>query len=159
MVSIPDSLSGLREQDAMVSVVRSDGSASNKTTVHFVPILEMKTLSAGDAALIPVCSMGADINDCDPVPGRTFDGAHSNTVDITDDTGTDKVKVSLKNGWVLRDKEWEVGHWLAGGDASLTYPVGASNTDVTMSFFVHPFGYIRFYAIFLIEGPKGVSHK
>ena len=159
MVSIPDSLSGLREQDALVSVVRSDGSASNKTTVHFVPVLEMKALSAGDPALIPVCSMGADINDCDPVPGRTFDGVHANAIDISPDVGTDKVKVSLKNGWVLREKEWEVGDWLAGGGATLTYPVGAANTDVTMHFLVNPLGYIRYYAIFLIEGPKGVSHK
>jgi hypothetical protein len=103
--------------------------------------------------------MGGDINDCDPSPGRTFDGVHANTIDISPDTGTDKVKVSLKNGWVLRDKEWEVGNWLAGGGATLTYPVGAANTDVTMHFLVNPAGYIRYYAIFLIEGPRGVSHK
>lgn len=159
MVSIPDSLGGLREQDAHVSIVRSDGSSSNRMTVHFLPLLEMKTLSAGDSALVPVCSMGADINDCDPVSARTFDGAHANTLDLSDDSGTDKVRVALKNGWVLRDKEWEVGNWLTGGGANLTYPVGSSQTDVTMSFFVHPFGYIRFYSIFFIEGPKGVSHK
>ena len=159
MVTIPDSLTGLHEQTVLVSVVRSDGSASNKATVHFVPILEMKTLASGDPTLSPVCSMGADINDCDPSPGRTFDGVHANTVDIKNDNGTDKVHVNLKNGWVLRDKEWEVGHWLNGGDASITYPVGASNTDVAMSYMVRPFGYIRFYAIFFIEGPRGVSHK
>ena len=159
MISIPDSLTGLREQDAHVSIVRSDGSTSNKITVHFTPLLEMKTLSAGDPTLIPVCSMGADINDCDPVQGRTFDGVHSNTVDITDDHGTDKVKVSLKNGWVLRSREWEVGNWATGGGATINFPVGVSNADVTMGFHVHPFGYIRFYSIFFIEGPRGVSHK
>jgi hypothetical protein len=159
MVTIPDSLTGLKEQDALVSIVRSDGSASNKATVHFVPLLDTKTIYANDGALVPVCSMGADINDCDPSQGRTFDGVHANTVDITDDTGTDKVKVSLKNGWVLKDKEWEVGNWLSGGGASITYPVGQASTDVTMHFFVHPFGYVRFYAIFLIEGPRGVGHK
>ena len=82
----------------------------------------MKAISAGDPTLIPVCSMGADINDCDPVQGRTFDGVHSNTIDICDDTGMDKVKVSLKNGWVLKSKEWEVGNWPAGGGANITYP-------------------------------------
>ena len=159
MVSIPDSLAGLREQDGTVSVVRADGSTSNKMTVHFVPLLELKPIYAGDPALIPVCSMGADINDCDPVQGRTFDGVHSNTLDISDDHGTDKVKVALKNGWVLREREWEVGNWLTGGGANIVYPVGVAHTDVSMNFSVHPFGYIRFYSIFFIEGPKGVSHK
>ena len=69
--------------------------------------------------------------------------------------------MSLKNGWVLRDKEWEVGTgWPGGGASPLTYPVGASNTDVTSELSSSvPFGYIRFYVIFLAEGPKGVSHK
>jgi hypothetical protein len=159
IVSIPANVSGAPDQTAMVSVVTADGKTSNKLNVPFVALRELRLLKSSDTT--PVCSMGADINDCDPEQGRTFDGVHSNTIDLTDDHGLDKVKVFLKNGWVLHSEEFEVGNWGIGGGATSQFASvkGKSTADIGYGFHVHPFGYIRFYSLVYIEGPVGVSHK
>ena len=158
IVSIPANVTGAPDQTALVSVVRADGTASNKLSVPFVANRELKRLKSNEVTV--VCSYGADINDCDPSAGRTFDGVHANTLDLTSDHGTDKVKFSLKNGWVLHSQEFVTGNWGFGGHGSKgQFPVGQAAGDITYPFTVDPASYIRFYSLVYIEGPVGVPYK
>jgi len=159
IVAIPANVTGAPDQTALVSVVRADGTASNKLSVPFVANRELKRLKSNEVTV--VCSFGADINDCDPVSGRTYDGGHGNTVDLSPDNGSDKVKIFLKNNWVLHSQEFVQGSWGFGGHGSKgAFPAGQSgNLDITYGFSVDPFSYVRSYSLIYAEGPAGVPHK
>lgn len=108
------------------------------------------------------CSIGADINNCDPTVGRTLDAAHSNTVDVTSDNGNDVISGNLKNGWVIVDQtvtRVSKGNFISpcdgGYDAIPAQPTG--NFALHYSFSVSPFQYCRTVVLLYAEGPVGTS--
>lgn len=158
VATLPGGLTGVPHHTAYLSVTRPDGKTSNKIPVPFVATTEMKFLKSGD--ITAICSQAADVNDCDPVEGRTFDGVHINTIDFTPDTGTDKMRVKLKNGWVLREAD-AVKTSVFGSDQTLSpgFPFGQSEFDAKMNFSVAPISSLHFYVLFFVEGPVGLSYK
>lgn len=157
--TIPYNLTKIADHKVWVSVTTQDGKTSNKVSVDYYGKRSVKLLKAGDTT--PICSMAADANDCDPVDGRTFDAVHFNSIDLSNDQGTDKIKASLKNGWVLKEREFEANTWGLGGPLAspATLPMGKSDFQQAISFAVQPATYLRFYTLLFIEGPEGVSHK
>lgn len=162
VLTVPEGVSGVIRQTARVALTRKDGKAANTLPVLFEPLTEMKVLGRNDPII--VCSMGADINNCDPLPGKTFEGTHANTIDLTADTGTDKFKVHLKNGWVVEGHDFVKGGFTIGLGTGYTASVngitpGASTFDIMVPFNVNPATNLEYYGLVYIRGPVGTSHK
>jgi hypothetical protein len=108
------------------------------------------------------CSIQADINNCDPTAGRTLDASHSNTVDITSDTGADTLSGSLKNGWVVVDQTVTMiskGNPVSPCEVtSEPIPAGPTgNFSLHYHFSVSPFQYCRTVVLLYAEGPAGTK--
>jgi hypothetical protein len=162
---IPSNLSGGPDQlgfeGAQIVIATANGQHPPQAPrVDFHAAREQRILEAREVKT--QCSFQADINNCDPTPGRTLDAAHSNTVDITSDTGSDTVSGSLKNGWVVVDQTitmtskgnpispCEVSH-----DAIPAPP--SSSFNIHYGFNVSPFQYCRTVVLLYAEGPVGTS--
>lgn len=162
VLTVPGNISGVIRQNARLVLTRADNNSTNGMDVLFEPLTDMKLLPSHD--LIVVCSNGADINNCDPLAGQTFEGTHANTIDITSDTGTDKFKVNLKNGWVVEGYDFVKGGFTFGIGTGYSahlgqIPNGASTFDITVSFDVNPATNLEYYGMVYIRGPVGTSHK
>ncbi|MCM3876371.1 MAG: hypothetical protein NEA02_08125 [Thermoanaerobaculia bacterium] len=162
VLSVPENASGAIRQTARVALKRQDGKSANTLPVLFEPLTEMKVLGRNDPII--VCSLAADINNCDPLPGKTFEGTHANTIDVSPDEGHDKFKVNLKNGWVVESSDFVKGGFtlILGGAFPATVSgitVGASTFDIQVNFSVNPFTNIEYYGLVYIRGPVGTSHK
>jgi hypothetical protein len=70
VLTVPPNVSGAIRQTARVALTRQDGKAANTLPVPFEPLTELKVLGSHDPII--VCSLGADINNCDPLAGKTF---------------------------------------------------------------------------------------
>ncbi len=162
VLTVPGNVSGVIKQNARLVLTRADGKTTNPMTVPFEPLTDMKLLPSHD--LIVVCSNGADLNNCDPLSGQTFEGTHANTLDITADTGQDKFKVNLKNGWVVEGHDFVTGGFTIGIGKGYSanlgpIPAGASAFDITVNFNVNPATNLEYYGMVYIRGPVGTSHK
>ncbi len=162
VLTVPGNVSGVIRQNARLVLTRTDNTSTNGMDVLFEPLTDMKLLPSHD--LIVVCSNGADLNNCDPLPNQSFEGTHANTLDITSDTGTDKFKVNLKNGWVVEGHDFVTGGFTFGigkGYSTHLGPItpGASTFDITVNFDVNPATNLEYYGMVYIRGPVGTSHK
>ncbi|MBK9062494.1 MAG: hypothetical protein IPL89_04780 [Acidobacteria bacterium] len=163
VLTVPEGVSGVIRQSARVALTRKDGHAANTLPVPFEPLTEMKVLGSHDPII--VCSIDADINNCDPLPGKTFEGTHANTFDFSDDKGLDKFKVNLKNGWVVEGHDFVKGGFTLNAFATFynatlhAIPVGASTFDILVNFAVQPATNLEYYGLVYIRGPVGTSHK
>lgn len=154
---LPEGLTGIADHKVYISLTTPEGKTSNKVAVDFYATRDAKFLKAADTT--PVCSLAADINDCDPVPGRTFDGIHGNI--IGGSQGTDRVKATLKNGWTLKERVLSHSSWgLGTGTASFgNNPVGQSNFDQRIDFSAPGATRLHLISRLIIEGPVGLPHE
>ena len=162
---IPSSLSGGPDQlgfeGAQIVVKTANGqSPPQAPRVDFHAAREQRVLEAHEVTT--QCSIGADINNCDPTAGRTLDASHSNTVDITSDTATDTLTGNLKNGWVVVDQQVSTiskGNFISPC-ATTAEPIPAGptgNFKLHYHFDVSPFQYCRMVVLLYAEGPLGTS--
>ncbi len=162
---VPSTLSGATDQlgfeGAQIVVATANGqSPPVPPRIDFHAAREHRVLEAREVQTS--CSPRADINNCDPTAGRTLDAAHSNTIDITSDTGHDRLTGELKNGWVVVDqlvssvsKGNPISPCVVNGEQ-----IPASHTghiDLHYSFDVSPFQYCRTIVLLYAEGPVGTS--
>lgn len=162
---IPSTLSGGPDQlgfeGAQIVVKTANGqSPPQAPRVDFHAAREQRVLEAHEVTT--QCSIGADINNCDPTAGRTLDASHSNTVDITSDTTTDTLSGNLKNGWVVVDQEVTTiskGNFISpcATSAEQIPPGPTGNFKLHYHFDVSPFQYCRMVVLLYAEGPVGTS--
>jgi hypothetical protein len=130
--------------------------------VDFMAARDHRVLEAHEVTT--QCSIQADINNCDPTAGRTLDASHSNTVDVTSDTGADTLSGNLKNGWVIKEQTITMiskGNFISPcevhADPIPSTPTG--NFSLHYSFSVSPFQYCRTVVLLYAEGPVGTSPR
>ncbi len=163
VLTVPAGVSGVVRQTARVALKRADNRATNTLPVPFEPVTDMKVLGSHD--VIVVCSNGSDIDNCDPLADSTFEGTHANTFDISNDSGQDKFKVNLKNGWVVDSWDFVKGGYTFnafanGYNASLHgISAGASTFDILVNFSVQPATNLEYYGLVYVRGPVGTSYK
>ena len=162
---IPSNLSGAADQygieGAQIVVTTSGGQTPPVAPrVDFKALRDHRVLEAHEVST--QCSIQADINNCDPTAGRTLDAAHSNTVDVTSDTGADTLSGNLKNGWVITDQQityTSKGNFISPCavtfDPVPTTPTG--NFSLHYHYDVSPFQYCRTVVLLYAEGPLGTS--
>ncbi|MDL2716763.1 MAG: hypothetical protein PT977_03325 [Acidobacteriota bacterium] len=162
---IPSSLSGGPDQlgfeGAQIVIATANGQHPPVAPrVDFHAAREHRLLAAHEVKT--QCSIQADINNCDPVAGRTLDAAHSNTIDVTSDTGDDTLSADLKNGWVIVEQTIDSiskGNFISPCTVSAE-PIPASPTghfSLRYHFNVSPFQYCRTVVLLYAEGPVGTS--
>ena len=146
------------DQDVKLVVRKAGGAASNTISLKFEPTLEARNLTYNEITYR--CSGGADIDDCGPHAGRTFDARHANGIDFSDDVGDDVVKISLHNHWKADSLYWK-SFWVGLGTGHLSDPTGFSKTSSNFEIDFHwavPGGtYFGYYANVHVVGPKGFS--
>jgi hypothetical protein len=162
---VPSNLSGAADQygieGAQIVVTTAGGQTPPVAPrVDFKALRDHRVLEAHEVST--QCSIQADINNCDPTVGRTLDASHSNTVDVTSDTGADTLSGNLKNGWVITDQE--IAYTSKGNffspcavtfDPVPTTPTG--NFSLHYHYDVSPFQYCRTVVLLYAEGPAGTS--
>jgi hypothetical protein len=162
---VPSALQGGPDQygleGAQIVVTTAGGqSPSVPPRVDFKAAREHRVLEARE--IRTQCSAAADINNCDPTAGRTLDASHSNTVDVTSDTGEDVVSANLKNGWVIVDQQVTLvskGNFISPCTNSFdTVPAQpTANFSLKYHYDVSPFQYCRQMVLLFAEGPIGTS--
>ena len=102
---------------------------------------------------------GADIDDCGPHEGRTFDARHANGIDFSDDVGDDVLKISLHNHWKA-DSMYVKAFWVGLGTAHVSdsgFSQTSSSFEVDFKWAVPGATYFGYYANVHVTGPKGLS--
>ena len=148
---------------AKIAAQMAADAEKNKTTltswpIRFEPLLEARNLKYSE--IRNYCSGGADVDDCSPVWGHTFDASHTNGIDISDDTGHDSVKVSLKNGWKA-DSFYMKWVGVGGGTPGVHDPTGfsksASSFEMDLHWWVPAFTILGYFVNVHVVGPAGFS--
>lgn len=126
--------------------------------IRFEPLLEARNLKSSEVR--NYCSGQADVDDCSPVWGHTFDASHSNGIDISDDTGHDSVKVSLKNGWKADSyylRTFGVGLGTPGVHDPTGFSKTASSFEMGLHWWVPAATILGYFVNVHASGPAGFS--
>jgi hypothetical protein len=180
---IPPDISGMRAQQATLTVVAQCGAVSDALMVHFTPAVDVADLAEHTDRLDCSTSIGAGTSDqCGDwgnnhwpeecgfgprwgeAPGSYgLGGFHASGWGFHGNGGNDQFWVTkpLQNDWVLdsASADWsaKVGDASqASEDASLTTGPGTSNPTLGVDWYVDNCGAVVYYGDMIITGPKGV---
>jgi hypothetical protein len=153
-------ISAVPDQPIKIQVQTSKGELSNEFSSQFDATDDVQVIPA--EAVTTTCSDESDDDDCDPVSGRTLDASHWTGLDYSNDDGVDKVKGSLKNGWVL--DHWSMKEsWQGLNGAHANDPQGFSNGatsfNVSVSWSVAPGTHLGYWLKLYATGPEGIAFK
>jgi hypothetical protein len=153
-------ISAVPDQPIKIQVQTSKGELSNEFSSQFDATDDMQVIPAD--AVTTTCSDESDDDDCDPVSGRTLDASHWTGLDYSNDDGKDKVKGSLKNGWVL--DHWSMKEsWQGLNGANANDPQGfskgATSFNVSVSWTVGPGTHLGYWLKLYATGPEGIAFK
>jgi hypothetical protein len=173
---------GFPDHEAQLAVVIPGGHKSNDHPVSFRAKHELRQLAFSDVQLVQ-CGDDGNTDSCNgvllpdssyslvdieakafsPKPPVAVAGWHSNCWGcVGNDSGTDKYKITLKNGWQLAAAVFEVHASSSDDSAQLSptaIPWGATSWTWDWSWVVTPNDYIHYQVAVGIDGPCGIPHK
>ena len=176
-VTWPTDISGVLQQSVGLALTTGDGRRDWRS-ITFFPELEFKTLpridvqvlTCGDDGNFDQCNQvrdDDDLLDLDGRPGQFESPIHAIVAThvnawaaVGNDTGTDKYRITLYNGWTLEDLHWAVG--VEPGQGWAKRPSGftkGATWSPSIQWLVTPDDRISYFAVVTIAGPRGVPHR
>lgn len=171
---VPDSITGVPDQQAEIVIQTAEGWQSDPWPVDFVAAREVRTLSQNDVELLD-CSTSSNADCCNdfyhadtiqwfcPVdPQASYCGSHMTPWgELWPDNGIDSFRIQLANGWEILtidfDVDMEPGESMArriSGD-----PAGESSWTEEIAWSTTPNDDVFYRADVRIIGPRGIPHQ